>query len=123
MALGDNNLAMTLYDQAVGEMHLPEDRVHLARTLSMRSRVHYLKGQLDSAMSDANECIQLIGKDPEQRKLMGEALRSIGLCHFLKGKLQEALTWLGEALNIMLSINDQKMKQSSTLKWVWLLKI
>ncbi len=108
MVLGDNNLAMTLFDQAVGAMNLPGDRIHLARTLSLRSRVHYLKGQLDAAISDANECMQLVNKDLDQRKLMGDALRSIGLCYFLKGKLQDALTWLGDALKIMQSINDYK---------------
>jgi ATP/maltotriose-dependent transcriptional regulator MalT/DNA-binding SARP family transcriptional activator len=108
MALGDNALALTLYNQAVGAMKLPEDKVHLARTLAMRARLQYLKGQLDGAISDANECMQLISNDLGQRKVMGEAMRCIGLCHYLKGKLQEALTWLGDALNIMLSVNDHK---------------
>jgi len=108
MALGDNSLALTLYNQAVGAMHLPDDRVHLARTLSMRAKLQYLKGELDSAIADANECMQLINRDLDQRKVMGEALRCIGLCHYLKGKLQDSLTWLGDALNVMLSINDHK---------------
>lgn len=108
MALGDNSLALTLYNQAIGAMHLPEDRVHLARSLAMRAKQYYLIGQHDAAISDSNECIQLIQNDLEQRKILGDALRNIGLCYYLKGKLQDALKWLGDALKIMRSINDQK---------------
>jgi len=108
MALGDNSLALTLYNQAIGAMQLPQDRVHLARTLSMRAKQYYLKGQLDDSISDANECIQLIQNDLDQRKILGEAYRNIGLCFYLKGKMQDALKWLGDASNIIRSINDQK---------------
>ena len=108
MALGDSSLALTLYNQAVGTMHLPHDRIHLARTLSMRATLQRLKGRLDFAISDANECMQLIDNDLDQRKIKGDALRCIGLCHFHQGKLHESLSWLGNALNIMLSINDHK---------------
>ncbi len=31
MALGDNSLALSLYNQAIGIMQLPQDRIHLAR--------------------------------------------------------------------------------------------
>ena len=57
----------------------------------MRAKQHYLKGQLDDSISDANECIQLVQNDLDQRKILGEAYRNIGLCFFLKGKMQECV--------------------------------
>ncbi len=108
MALGDNSLALSLYNQAIGGMHLPQDRIHLARALSMRAKLYYLIGEHDASITDSNECMQLIQNDLNQRKVYGEALRNIGLCYYLKGKLQDSLIWLGDALNIMRSINDQK---------------
>ncbi len=108
MALGNTSLALTLYNQAVSAMSLPEDRVHLARTLAMRATLERISGRLDDAISDANESMQLISKDLNQRKLKGEALRCIGMSHFFKGNLQEALRWLRMSLDVMLSINDEK---------------
>ena len=108
MALGDTVLALTLYNQAVGAMQLPHDRVNMARTLSMRAHLQRLKGRLDAAVSDANESMLLINNDLEQRKIKGDDLRCIGLCHFHQGKLHEALIWLENALGVMLSINDKK---------------
>ncbi len=108
MALGDTSLALTLYNQAVGAMHLPEDRVHLARTLAMRATMLRLMGRLDEAIADSNESMTLIGNDLDLRRIQGELLRCIGLCHFHQGKLQEALTILQKALDVMLSINEQK---------------
>ncbi len=108
MALGDTSLALTLYNQAVGAMHLPEDRVFLARTLAMRATMLRLMGKLDEAIADANESMILIGNDLDLRRIQGEVLRCIGLCHFHQGKLQEALTLLQKALDVMLSINERK---------------
>ena len=108
MTLGDTSLAFTLYNQAIGAMHLPDDRVHMARTLAMRATLQRIKGRYEAGISDANESMLLINNDLKLRKTKGDLLRCIGLCNFYQGKLQEGLTGLENALNVMLSINDQK---------------
>lgn len=108
MALGNTSLALTLYNQAVSAMSLPQDRIFLARTLAMRATLERIAGRLDDAIADANESMLLINNDLDQRKLKGEALRCIGMSHFFKGNLQDALHWLRKSLDVMLSINDEK---------------
>jgi LuxR family transcriptional regulator, maltose regulon positive regulatory protein len=108
MALGNTSLALTLYNQAAAAMSLPEDRLQLAKTLSMRATLQRLNGRLDSAISDANESMQLINNDLDQRKLKGELQRCIGISYFYQGALQKALIWLKDALDVMLSINDER---------------
>jgi LuxR family transcriptional regulator, maltose regulon positive regulatory protein len=108
MALGDTTLALTLYDQAISAMSLPDDRVYMARTLAMRATLHWLAGRLDAAIADSNETMLLVNNDLEMRKTKGDVLRCIGLCHWHQGKLKEALDWLGNALQVMQSIHDQK---------------
>lgn len=108
MVLGNPSLSLTLFNQAITAMNLPNDRIQLARALAMRATLQRLNGKLDAAISDANESMVLINNDLDQRKLKGEVIRCIGMSNFYKGKLQEALTWLKNALNVMLSINDEK---------------
>ncbi len=107
-AAGDSSLALTLYNQSIDAMQLPNDRFILARVLSMRAALQRLMGNLEAAKTDASESMLLIQNDLEMRKTKGEALRCIGLCHFHQGKLQDALPWLEDALNVMLSINEHK---------------
>jgi len=108
VALGDTSLALTLYNQAIGAMHLPIDRVYMARTLAKRATLLRLMGKLDLAIADANETMILIGNDLEMRNIKGEVLRCLGLCHFHQGKLQNALTVLQNARDVMVSINDSR---------------
>ena len=46
MALGTPDLALTLYNQSIAAMVLPQDKVILARTLAMRATQLRIKGQL-----------------------------------------------------------------------------
>ncbi|MHC1784327.1 MAG: tetratricopeptide repeat protein [Anaerolineaceae bacterium] len=108
MALGNTSLALTLYNQAIAAMVLPDDRIHMARTLAMRATLERIAGRLDSAIADANESMQLINNDLDQRKLKGEVQRCIGMSYFYQGNLQKALIWLKKALDVMLSINEEK---------------
>ncbi len=108
MALGTPDLALTLYNQSIAAMVLPQDKVFLARTLAMRATQLRIKGQLKEAIRDATECMGLIEDDLELRKIRGDALRMIGLCNFHQGDLKKALHHLHQALLVMQSIKDYK---------------
>ena len=108
MILGDKSYAMTLYDQAIDALGSGSNNEYLARTLAMRANNHRLVGNLDAAISDANESNKLIMSNLNLRKIKGDVLRCIGLCNLHKGKLQEALNWLEKAQKVMLSAGDKK---------------
>ncbi|NPV75864.1 MAG: tetratricopeptide repeat protein [Anaerolineae bacterium] len=105
---GENNLALTLYNQAIEAMTLPEDRRSMARALGWRAVTHRIMGNLNDSQADAREALDLVQKDIEMRIVKAEALRNIGICLRLQGKLTEALTWLKQSLNTSMSIKDQK---------------
>lgn len=105
---GDSRLALTLYDQAIELMVLPEDRRSMARSLGWRAVTYRITGNHNASLADARETLGLVQKDLEMRKVKAEALRNIGICLRLQGKLIEAETWLEQALNTALSINDRK---------------
>ncbi len=76
----------------------------------MRAKQYYLKGQLDDSISDANECIQLVQNDLNQRRISRRGLsqyRSLFLP--LKGENARCFEMVSaDALNIIRSINDKK---------------
>ncbi len=106
--LGNTALAMTLYNQAINSMTLPENRKEMIIALSMRSATFRLSGKLEDSITNSSEILSLIGRDESFTKQKGEALRCIGLCDFHKGNLQDALSNLESALRMMRSINDNK---------------
>ena len=106
--LGNTSLAMTLYNQALNSMTLPENRKEMIIILSMRSASFRLSGKLEESISDSTEILSLIGNDESLLRQNGEALRCIGLCDFHKGNLQDALSNLESALGMMRSIKDDK---------------
>lgn len=106
--LGNTSLAMTLYNQALNRMTLPDNREEMIIVLSMRSATLRLSGKLEESIIDSSEIMSLIGSDESLIKQKGEALRCIGLCDFHKGNLQDALANLESALRLMRSINDDK---------------
>lgn len=103
---GNSELALTLYNQAVAAMHLPEDRRNLARALAWRAVAHRLVGNLSLSIADSRESLELIAEDLDLRKVKAENYRCIGLCLNKQGLLKEALSWLGQALNTSLAIGD-----------------
>lgn len=105
---GESNLALTLYDQAIDAMTLPEDQRKMARALCWRAVTHRNMGNLNASLADARETLDLVQKDIEMRVLKAEALRNIGICFRQQGKLTEALPWLNQSLNTSISINDRK---------------
>ena len=105
---GESNLALTLYNQAIEAMTLPEDRRSMARALGWRAVIHRIMGNLNDSQADAREALDLVQNDIELRIIKAEALRNIGICLRLQGKLTEALTWLEQSLNTSMSIKDRK---------------
>ncbi|HEX7557287.1 MAG TPA: tetratricopeptide repeat protein, partial [Leptolinea sp.] len=107
-SVGDTSLAMTYYDQAIEVMQLPGDNSALVQTLVWRANLFRLMGDLELAISDANQCMDLLKNNHRLRKIKGDALRCIGLCIYHQGKLQEALIWMQKAFDVMRSVGDQK---------------
>lgn len=105
---GNSSLAISLYNQAIEAMQLPEDRQYLARALAWRAVTHRLAGNLAVSMADSRESLGLIDNDPELVKVKAENLRCIGLCLSKQGKLAESLTWLQQALATSQSIRDEE---------------
>jgi LuxR family maltose regulon positive regulatory protein len=105
---GDVKLALTLYEQAINAMYLPQDRQSMARCLVWRAGTHRMVGDLDLAITDAHETIRLVENDFPMRKVKAEALRCIGLCLDKQGKSTEALEWLNQALTTSSSIKDKE---------------
>ncbi|PKO09533.1 MAG: hypothetical protein CVU40_09535 [Chloroflexi bacterium HGW-Chloroflexi-2] len=108
LVLGNTTLALSLFNQVLDSMELPENKELLINTLSMRAAAFRVLGKFDEAKNDANEILSLVGEDKTYIKKYGEALRIIGLCDFHQGKLQDALKTLESALKLSVSINDQK---------------
>ena len=106
--MGDTSLAMTFYDLAIKGMQLPGDAAAKAQTLVWRANLSRLMGSLDSAIEDANQCMEILINNPLLQKIKGDALRCIGLCIYHKGKLKKALTWLQSAYDTMRTIGDPK---------------
>ncbi len=104
---GDARLALTLYDQAINAMHLPQDRQAMARSLVWRAGTYRMMGNLQAAITDAHETIRLVENDLSMRKVKAEASRCIGLCLDKQGKSIEALGWLDQALSTSLAIKDK----------------
>ncbi|OGO67410.1 MAG: hypothetical protein A2Z49_01970 [Chloroflexi bacterium RBG_19FT_COMBO_56_12] len=105
---GDIRLALTLYDQAINAMTLPQDRQAMARSLVSRAGAYRMTGDLTKAMNDAHETIRLVDNDLSMQKIKAEALRCIGLCLDKQGKSIEALEWLNQALYTSLSVKDNE---------------
>jgi ATP/maltotriose-dependent transcriptional regulator MalT/DNA-binding SARP family transcriptional activator len=105
---GDISLALTLFDQALNAMALPQDRQTMARALVWRAGTYRISGNLAAAMADAHEVIRLVENDPAARKLKAEAMRCIGLCLDKQGRSAEALDWLSQALSIVQAIKDSE---------------
>jgi ATP/maltotriose-dependent transcriptional regulator MalT/DNA-binding SARP family transcriptional activator len=105
---GDIQLAMSLYDQAINAMTLPQDRQLMARSLASRAGAYRMAGDYPKAISDAHETIRLCENDPSMRKIQAEALRCIGLCLDKLGKSGEALGWLNQALSTSQFIADKE---------------
>ena len=105
---GDTKLAMTLYNQAINAMKLPQDRRSLVRALVWRATTQRLLGDLPASINDARETLRLVEEDLSMRKIKAEALRCIGLCLDKQGKLGEALGWLNQALATSQSIRDEE---------------
>jgi ATP/maltotriose-dependent transcriptional regulator MalT/DNA-binding SARP family transcriptional activator len=105
---GDVKLALSLYDQAVNAMYLPQDYQAMARSLVWRAGTKRMVGDLDSAIEDAHETIRLIDNDISMQKVKAEALRCIGLCLDKQGKPAEALGWLNQALSTSLTVKDKE---------------
>ncbi len=105
---GDARLALTLFDQAVNAMRLPQDASSMARCLVWRAGAYRMSGQYPAAVRDAMEAIRLVDADLGLRKVKAEALRCIGLCLDKQGRLTEALDWLERALSTSLTIKDQE---------------
>lgn len=103
---GDVKLALSLYDQAISIMHLPNDRQAMASALVWRAGTNRMMGNLTSAIIDAQETLRLVETDPSMGKLRAEALRCIGLCLDRQGKSLEALDWINQALLVSLSMKD-----------------
>ncbi|MCU0485379.1 MAG: tetratricopeptide repeat protein [Anaerolineales bacterium] len=106
--MGDWKLALSLFDQAIHAMSLPQEGRALARSFVWRAGTHRMVGNLDAAIADAHETIRLSENDLPLRKVRAEAMRCIGLCLDMQGKSAEALDWLGQALSISLSIKDKE---------------
>ncbi len=104
---GDVKLALSLYNQALNAMNLPQDRQAMARCLVWQASTQRLAGNLNTAITDAHEVIRLIADDPSMEKIKAEALRCIGLCQNQQGKAHLALEWLHQALSVSLSIGDK----------------
>lgn len=105
---GDTTQSMHLYNRAVEILDASEDKTFLAQSLVWRANLFRLMGDLNSALTDANVCMNLLEKDVHSEKIKGDAQRCIGLCFYHKGKLQEALIWLQKAHATMLTLKDQK---------------
>ena len=95
---GNTELALTLYNQAINAMKLPNDQQNLARALSWRAALHRMIGNISLSITDSRESLALVENDPDLRKVKAENFRGIGLCLNKQGKLKEALTWLNQAL-------------------------
>jgi LuxR family maltose regulon positive regulatory protein len=104
--MGDTRLALSLYDQAIGAMKLPGDRMAMVRALSWRAGTYRMIGELNASITDAQAALSLGRMDPSMSRITAEALRCIGLCLHKQGKLNEALTWLNQALATALSTED-----------------
>jgi len=105
---GDNHLALTLYNQSINAMHLPEDKDHLAVVLLWRASIYRQIGNLTASIADARETLGLVENSLELRDQKAEACRTIGICFRLQGRLHDALNWLSQALSISQSIKDRK---------------
>lgn len=108
MVLGNTNLAISLFNQAIDELIGSENRMQYLQTLSMRSAGFRVIGKLEESKKDAVEILRLAGDSNDDLKMKGGAQRIIGLCYFHQGFLQNALDDLEKALQIMRSVNDQK---------------
>jgi LuxR family maltose regulon positive regulatory protein len=104
---GDVKLAMTLFDQAINAMYLPNDRQAMARCLVWRAGAHRMAGDLNAAMADAHETLRLVEHDSSLGKVKAEALRCIGICLDKRGKSTEALEWFNQALAISIANKDK----------------
>jgi ATP/maltotriose-dependent transcriptional regulator MalT/DNA-binding SARP family transcriptional activator len=104
---GDVRLAMSLYDQALNVMQLPQDRFAMACGLVWRAGTNRMRGNLAAAITDAHESLRLARHDLALSKVKAEALRCIGLCLDKQGKSLEALEWLDQALATSLAIHDR----------------
>jgi ATP/maltotriose-dependent transcriptional regulator MalT/DNA-binding SARP family transcriptional activator len=105
---GDVKLALTLYDQAINAMLLPQDRQDMARCLVWRAGTQRMLGNLDMAIADARETIRMVDDDLSMCRVKAEALRCIGLCLDKRGESIEALGWLDQALDTSQSIKDKE---------------
>lgn len=105
---GDIKLALTLYEQAINAMYLPEDRQVMARCLVWRAGTYRMSGDLVASIADAHETLRLVEDDPGMTKIKAEAMRCIGLCLDKQGKSDEALKWLSQALSTSQSIKDKE---------------
>jgi ATP/maltotriose-dependent transcriptional regulator MalT/DNA-binding SARP family transcriptional activator len=105
---GDIKLALTLYDQAINAMHLPQDRQAMARCLVWRAGTQRMLGNLEPAITDARETIRMVENDRLMLRVKAEALRCIGLCLDKQGESLEALEWLTQALATSLAIKDKE---------------
>lgn len=105
---GDMKLALTLYDQAINAMLLPQHRQDMARCLVWRAGTQRMLGNLDMAIADARETIRMVDDELSMSKVKAEALRCIGLCLDKQGDSIEALRWLDQALDTSQSIKDKE---------------
>ncbi len=108
MVSGDTKLALSLFNRAIEQMDISEDRIPLINTLSMRSAAFRVLGKIDEARKDAKEILSLVEETNVDQKKKGEAFRSLGLCDFQQGELIAALKNLEFALEVMISIQDKK---------------
>lgn len=108
MFLGDPQLALSLYNQAINALNQPEDQIFLARSLLFRATLNRIMGQLNESIADAKECLSLIQNRLDLREIQGDAMRTIGQCYFHQGQLHDAIQALEQALQMMISIHDSK---------------
>jgi LuxR family transcriptional regulator, maltose regulon positive regulatory protein len=107
---GSAEQGLQLLNQAIEGLKSSENDQLLARTLMRRSNAYRMSGDYRSAVTDADQALEIARSNPAFRSIEAEVLRAQGSSLYKQGNLKEALAWLLQSYEIFLSLGDTQNK-------------
>ncbi len=105
---GQDAYGYELLDRAETAFRQSSDLPQLARTLARRAISNRYFGRYQSALSDAQEALQIARNLPQLETIQAEALRAIGSIYNAMGRVHEALDYLERAKTAYQKLQDRQ---------------